>query len=146
LGFVLLALGVISALVAGATMYLTKAQEWERAAIAAGCSASCFSLYWAMGQTWFMYLVWAVGAGMVAAVGWFLWRESRQAKSIQAIKERTKEADEAEDALKRIIKAVDEAGESATVAQVRASMGTGMNDNHKALVHELRAETKRTAA
>jgi hypothetical protein len=146
LGFVLLALGILGALIAGATMYLTKGKEWERAAIAAGGGASCFSLYWAMGQPWFAWLVWAVGAGMVGAVGWYLWRESRQTKAIIEKEVRATEADEAEDTLKRIIGAVDALGDTATVAEVRAAMSRNMNDPNKALIHELRAETKRAAA
>lgn len=146
LGFVLLGLGILGALIAGATMYLTKGTEWERAAIAAGGGASCFALYWCLGQAWFPYLVWSVGAGMVAAVGWYLWRESRQHKAIQEKVVRSEEADEAEDTLKRVIQAVDELGESATIKDVRERMKGLMNDNNKALIHELRAETKRNIA
>lgn len=146
LGFVLLGLAVAGALVAGATMYLSKGMEWERAAIAAGASAACFSLYWAMGQVWFKWLVWATAAGGVGAVAWFLWRESRQTEQIIKKKVRAEEADEAEDTLKRIIVAIDELGEGATVAEIRAKISRTMNDNHKALVHELRAESKRTSS
>lgn len=146
LSFALLGLGIVCALVAGATMYLTKGKEWQRAAIAAGCAACFFAMNWTLNQPWFKYLAWGCGGAIVLAVCWFLWRESKQADEIRTKETRVKEADEAEETLKRIIGAVDALGDTATVSDVRARMSSLMNDSHKALILELKAETKRTAS
>lgn len=137
LGYVLLGLGAILTLAGAAIAFVTKGLEWERSAIAATFGGLCFSLYWSMNQWWFKWLVIGVVVLGVAAGVWWLIRERK-------ITVRQNEADEAEDTLKRVIAAVDKLGDGATVAQVKAAMGDLMNDNNKALVHELRAETKRT--
>jgi hypothetical protein len=122
-----------------AIAFISKGLEWERAAILAAGGAAFFACYWTLNQPWFKWVVIATIACGLGAGVWWLIRERK-------VTVRQKEADEAEDTLKRIIAAVDKLGNSATVEQVREAMSTGMNDNHKALVHELRAETKRTAA
>jgi len=136
LGYVLLGLGAALTLAGAGIAFVTKGLEWQRAAIAATFGGFCFALYWTMNQPWFKWLVVAVAACAVGAAIWWLFKERQNAV-------RSTEADEAEDTLKRIISAVDKLGDGATVAQVRAAMGTAMNDNNKALVHELRAEAKR---
>lgn len=143
LAWVLLGLGVIGALIAGATLYLSKGMEWQRAAIAGLVSSAAFSLYWTVNQEWFKYLVWVFAAVVAGAVVWFLYREATERKQREGLTTRTVEADEAEDTLMRIIESVDSLGDAATVAQVRSAMSVRMGDNNKALIHELRAETKR---
>lgn len=139
LGYVLLGLGTALTLAGAGIAFVTKGLEWQRAAIAAAFGGLFFAMYWTMNQPWFKWLVIGVVVCAVGAAIWWLVKERQTAI-------RTTEADEAEDTLKRIIAAVDELGETATVAEVRATIGRSMNDNNKALVHELRAESKRAVA
>jgi hypothetical protein len=139
LGYVLLGLGAILTLAGAAIAFVTKGLEWQRAAIAGAFGALCFGLYWTMNQPWFK---WAVIGTLVCGVAAGVWWLAQERKTTI----RQKEADEAEDTLKRIIAAVDALGEGATVKDVRAAIGNDMGDNNKALIHELRAETKRNAA
>lgn len=136
LGYVLLGLGAALTLAGAGIAFVTKGMEWQRAAIAAAFGGLFFAMYWTMNQPWFKWLVIGTVACAVAAAIWWLFKERQNAV-------RSTEADEAEDTLKRVIDAVDKLGDGATVAQVRAAMSATMNDNNKALVHELRAETKR---
>lgn len=138
LGYALLGLGSILVLAGAAIAFVSKGLEWERAGIAAAFGGMCFALYWTLNQWWFKWVVLGcIACGLACGIFWLM-RERRVAV-------RNLEADEAEDTLKRIIKVVDELGQGATVAEVRAAMTARMNDNHKALIHELRAESKRTA-
>jgi hypothetical protein len=139
LGKVLLGLGAALMLAGVGIAFVSKGVEWERALIAAGGGASFFACYWTLNQPWFKWVVIGTIASGLGAGVWWLIRERK-------VTVRQKEADEAEDTLKRIIGAVDQLGDTATVAQIRQAMSAGMNDNHKALVHELRAETKRVPA
>lgn len=139
LGYVLLGMGTILTLAGAAIAFVTKGLEWQRAAIAAAFGALCFGLYWTMNQPWFK---WAVIGTLACGVGAGIWWLVQERKTTI----RQREADEAEDTLKRIIGAVDKLGDGATVSAVREAMSVGMNDNHKALIHELRAETKRAVA
>lgn len=132
LGWVLLGLATAFTVAGAGIAFVTKGLEWQRAAIAATFGGFCFGLYWTMNQPWFK---WAVIGVIVCAVGagiWWLLKERDSAV-------RSKEADEAEDTLKRIIPVLDETAPTETITK----LSSAMNDSNKALVHELRAETKR---
>lgn len=148
LAWALLGLGAIGVLVAGATLYLSKGAEWQRAAIAGLVGGCAFILYWTLNQIWFAYLVWACAAAIVIAVIWFLWRESAQTKEREALKLRAAEADEAEDTLLRTMKTIDEAPPEASIKALTEKNGllsSAFDAPNKALIHELKAEVKRTS-
>jgi uncharacterized membrane protein/regulator of replication initiation timing len=132
LGWVLLGLGAALTLAGAGIAFITKGLEWQRAAIAAAFGGACFGLYWTMNQWWFKWLVIVTVACAVAAAIWWLVKMGRSAQ-------RSKEADEAEDTLKKIIPVLD----ATPLPEITGKLSVAMNDNHKALVHELRAETKR---
>ena len=149
LSWTLLGLGAIGILVAGATLYLSKGAEWQRAAIAGLVGGCSFVLYWTMNQDWFKYLIWACATAIVAAVIWLLLRENAQAKEREALKQRAIEADEAEDTLLRTMRTIDEAPEDVPIKALTAKNGllsSAFDEPNKALIHELKAETKRQVA
>ena len=137
LGWVLLGLGGLLTLAGAAIAFVSKGLEWQRAGIAVASGALCFALYWTLNQPWFKWLVWGSVAFGLASGAWWLLRE-------RTLATRYKDADESEDTLKRIIEVIDEVGESATIKEVRARMSAKMDTANKALVHELRAESKRS--
>jgi uncharacterized membrane protein len=148
LAWALLGLGVIGFLVGGATLYLSKGAEWQRAAIAGLVGGCAFILYWTINQSWFVYLIWGCAGIIVAAVIWFLWRESAQNREREAMKQRAVEADEAEDTLNRTIRTIDSAPPDAPIKALTEKNGllsSAFDAPNKALIHELKAEEKRTA-
>lgn len=103
------------------------------AAVAAACA-------WTINQPWFKYVIWGSAILGVAAVIFYLQSEMHEARQK---KQRSVEADEAEDTLARIMTALDKLPEGEGL--FTALSGT-MNDDNKALLHELRAEAKRRSA
>lgn len=148
LGYALLGLGVAGFLVGGATLYFSKGAEWQRAAIAGLVGSCAFTLYWALFQSWFKYLIWGCAAIVTAAVVWLLYREAAQAKERRELKQRSVEADEAEDTLNRTIRTIDSAPPDAPIKALTEKNGllsSAFDAPNKALIHELKAEEKRTA-
>lgn len=151
LGFVLLGLGTLFTL-AGALQAYAIVQTGDltikgflKPLVWAGAAAFSFGCYWTMNQPWFKWVVIIGGSlGVIAGV-LFFYSEWQSAKEVKAGKERASEADEAEGTLKHIITVADSLPETASLADYKTVLAKRMSDPHKALIHELRAETKRLA-
>ncbi len=149
LGWVLLGLGALFTIIAAFQSYavvqtgLLSPSNFLKPLVWAGAAAFCFACYWTLNQPWFKWLVIGGAALSVAAIGLFLYAEWREAKERRAGKVRASEADEAEDTLKHIIRAVDSMRDGAPLSELKSRLKDKMSDAHKALVHELRAEDKR---
>lgn len=151
LGYVLLGLGVLFTLIGAFQTYaivqtgLLSPGNFLKPLVWAGSAGFCFACYWTLNQPWFKWLVFGgAGAGAIA-VGLFLYAEWAEAKKRREGLVRSAEADEAESALLRIINVVDGLSEDTSLAEMKKKLSNRMDDAHKALVHELRAEAKRTA-
>lgn len=147
LGHVLLGLGALFTL-AGAFQGYATVQAGEltprgflKPLVWAGAAAFCFACYWTINQPWFIWVV--IGGGSLGLIGGasFAWSEWQEAKQRRAGKQRAGEADEAEETLKIVMAEMDGAN---TVSDLKERLSKRMSDNHKALVHELRAEDKRS--
>ncbi len=106
----------------------------------AGAAGFCIACAWTINQSWFKWVI-IIGGGC-GAIGLvvYLWVEYRDAKEKKV---RIKEADEAEDTIKRMMKVLDTVDPQ---NEVFAKLGNAMNDNNKALIKELGAEVKRATA
>lgn len=152
LGYVLLGLGVVFTLIGAFQAYATvqagdiTPKGFLKPLVWAGSAAFCFACYWTINQPWFKWLV-IIGSGLAAlAFGLFLYSEWREAKERKAGKLRSQEADEAEQTLHQMITAIDQLPETATVKELQEEFRKKMDAPNKALVLELKAEAKRTAA
>jgi len=152
LGYVLLGLGALFVLVGAFQTYATvqagdlTPKGFLKPLVWAGSAAFCFTCYWTINQPWFKWLV-IIGSGLiVVAIGLFLYSEWREAKERKAGKVRSQEADEAEQTLHQMISVIDQLPETATLADLQEALRKKMNDPNKALVLELKAETKRATA
>jgi len=104
-------------------------------AIALLAALACFGLAQVIGAAWFK---WAVLGSLASIVGVGAWWVLKGKQAIQ----RSKEADEAEETLKQIIPVLD----NTPIPEIANKLSSAMNDPNKALIHELRAETKREKA
>jgi len=150
LGWVLLGLGALFTLVGAFQAYATvqagdlTPKGFLKPLVWAGAAAFCFACFWTVNQPWFKWLVIGGGSASILGGGLFLYAEWQEAKDRRAGKARAVEADEAEETLKHMIAVGDALPETTTLKDYLEALGRRMSDPHKALLHELRGETKRT--
>lgn len=150
LGWVLLGLGALFAVVSAFLIYSAvksgdPLKQGIRAGAIAGLSGFCFIAAWTINQWWFK---WVVGIGIafgIAAVFAFVISAMKEDRQKKELLERSKQADEAESTLKKIIPAVDEFKKSQpeVAKPLLTRLSDKLDDPQKALLHELRAEAKR---
>jgi len=148
LGWVLMGLGTVF-IIGGAFLAYTGVQSGDplkaivRAAVVAGAGAFCFSVAWSINQWWFKWVFiggCATGVAACLVYAWAAWKESQEKK---ALLQRSKEADEAEKALKAIGKVIDPLPEK---SEIKQALSSKMSKVDKALIHELKAEDQRAEA
>lgn len=124
-----------------------QAMDIPKAAIAGavfgGGAAFAIACAWTINQSWFKWVVIIGGGGGVLAVTLYVVNELREAREKRTLKVRSTEANEAEDALRRMISVLDEEDAKSPLF---SKLSGAMNDNHKALIKELQAEMKREKA
>lgn len=111
------------------------------AAVWAGAAGFCIACAWTINQPWFKWVL--IGGCALGLVGMvlFIWSEYQSGKKGKA---RIKEADEAEDALKKVMNTLDSALPKDD--PLFQKLATKLSDNHKALINELKAEEQRVAS
>lgn len=115
------------------------------AAIAGLASLCCFGLAQIVGQWWFKWTVLGIAVVAIGVVGAWIWRHYRQGNLKEEAQAR---ADRLSSALKTIIPVLDETYERAkgegkeAIDTIFGDLGKKMNDDDKAVIHEVRAEIK----
>lgn len=100
-----------------------------------------FGCAWFMNQWWFKWFMIISGALMTLAVVIMIrinWKDAHEKKAARL---RTYEADEAEDTLMRIQDVLDNLPKDDPVF---SKLSNAMSDNHKALMHEIKAQVQRS--
>lgn len=142
MGRALVTVGILCALVGAFTVYSgvqagNVIAAVTKAGVFIGAAAFFFICAWTINQPWFKWVVIIGGSLSLLAVVGYLWSEHQQSKDK---KQRSLEADEAEDTLKRIAEIIHKLPDSDPIfGQLRDAMGP----ENKALILELRAEAKR---
>lgn len=139
--------GVVCGLIAAFSAYVSvQAGDLGKAGLRAGVWLLFAGIFvaaaWTLNQAWFRYVMIGGLVLIVAAVGLMVYVNWRDAREKRLGRQRTTEADEAEDTLVRVMKTLDDTlpPDHAVFTALRGAM----SDNNKALIHELRAEQKRT--
>ncbi len=110
------------------------------AAVWGGAAIFCITCAWTINQWWFKWvLISGASLGLVAGV-LYVWAEVQSSKKVKG---RIKEADEAEDTLKRVMQVVESTVPATDT--LFTNLKEKLSDNHKALINELKAEGQRAA-
>jgi len=108
--------------------------------VLAGAAAVCFACAWTINQPWFKWILIGGGTLSILGVAGYLWSEWQDGKSKR---QRSVEADEAEDTLKKISAVIHELPKDDPLFP---KLSKAMDSRNKALVLELMAESKRDAS